>query len=87
MCDDQSGFIQCCDDIGHGEGFAGAGDTQKGLELVAFLKAFHQFCNRLGLVTGGLILAVKYKMIHNCSQCVMRMFFYVYTLQILIASI
>ena len=30
---DQSRLVQCLDDVGHGEGLAGAGDAQQGLEI------------------------------------------------------
>ncbi len=53
MSNDQCRFIQLLDDICHREGFSGAGDTEKCLALVAFLKTFDKIGDRLGLVAGG----------------------------------
>lgn len=55
MRDDQRRFIQLLDDICHREGFTGAGNAEKCLALVAFLKTFYQLLNGLGLVAGGFI--------------------------------
>ena len=55
VSDDQRRFIQLCNDIRHREGFSGAGDAQESLALVAFLKAFNQIGDSLGLVAGGFV--------------------------------
>lgn len=36
---DQSRFVELCNDICHGKGLTGAGNTKQSLELVALLKA------------------------------------------------
>ena len=41
------------DDVGHGEGLAGTGHAQQGLEHLAVVNALNQFVNRLGLVACG----------------------------------
>ena len=51
----QSGLVQGGDDVGHGEGLAGAGDAQQSLELVALLEIFHQVGYGCGLVAGGFV--------------------------------
>ena len=48
----QSRPLHLFDDVSHREGLAAAGDTEKGLLLVAFLEALHQPGDGLGLVTG-----------------------------------
>ena len=44
------------DDISHGEGLAGAGDTEQGLLADTALQTGGELTNGLRLVTGGLIL-------------------------------
>ncbi len=51
--DDQRRFIQLLDDICHRESLARTGDAKEGLTLVAFLEAFDQVSDGLGLVAGG----------------------------------
>ena len=51
----QSWFVKLCDDVRHGEGLTGTGDTQQSLELVAFFKAPDQFFDGLGLIAGWLV--------------------------------
>ena len=53
MGDDQRRFIQLLDDICHRESLARTGDAKEGLTLVAFLEAFDQVSDGLGLVAGG----------------------------------
>ena len=55
----QSWFVKLCDDVRHGEGLTGTCDTQQSLELVAFFKAFDQFFDCLGLVTGWFVFGMK----------------------------
>ena len=54
----QSWFIKLCDDVRHGEGLTGTGNSQQSLELVAFLKAPDQLLDCLGLVARGLVFGV-----------------------------
>ena len=49
----QAGAIDPGDDIGHGEGLAGPGDTQQHLALLTFTDALGNGVNSLGLVTAG----------------------------------
>ena len=51
--DDQCWLVQLLDDVCHREGFTRACNTEKGLALVALLKAFDQVSDGLGLVAGG----------------------------------
>ena len=48
----QRWFIQLCYDIGHRKCLTGTGDTEKGLKLIAFLKALHQLLDGLRLIAG-----------------------------------
>ena len=52
------------DDLGHGVGLTGAGNTQKGLLPQAPVHAVCQGLNGLRLVAGGLIFRNQFKMIH-----------------------
>ena len=56
-----SGRCSSLDDVGHGEGLAGAGDAQQGLVAVALAEAGHQLLDRLGLVAGGLKSETSWK--------------------------
>ena len=47
------------DDVRHREGLTGTGHTEQSLELVAFFKAFDQFFDCLGLVTGWFVFGMK----------------------------
>lgn len=55
----QSGLVQGGNHVGHGEGLAGACDSQQGLELVTLPEAFHQLGYGCGLVSGGLIFGME----------------------------
>ena len=46
--------VHLCDDVGHGEGLAGAGDTQEHLLVQAVFQAFGQGLNGFRLISGGL---------------------------------
>ncbi len=71
---DQSRLVQCLDDVGHGEGLAGAGDAQQGLELVAFLEALHQLCDCPGLVARRLVFGMKLErfLFDECSLFILH---------------
>ncbi len=58
---DQRGLVHMPDDIGDGEGFAGAGDAQEGLVPRAGQNTFGQLRNRLRLVPGGFKRRDKFK--------------------------
>ena len=49
---DQSRLVQCLNDIGHGKGLTGTGNSKQRLKLIALQEALHKFGNGLGLVTG-----------------------------------
>ena len=49
---DQSRLVQCLNDIGHGKGLTGTGNSKQRLKLIALPEALHKFGNGLGLVTG-----------------------------------
>ena len=55
VSDDQRGFIQLRNDIRHGKRLARSGNAKEGLTLVAFLEAFDQVSDSLGLVAGWFI--------------------------------
>ena len=61
MTYDKSRLIQCRNHISHREGLARAGNSKECLELIAFLKAFYKLLNRLWLVSGRLVFAMKLK--------------------------
>ena len=69
---DQSGLVQGGDDIGHGKGLAGTGDTQQSLKLIALLEALHQFGYGRRLVPGGLVFGMKFEaflcILHNTTS-------------------
>ena len=71
---DQSRLVQCLDDVGHGEGLAGAGDAQQGLELVAFLEALHRLCDCPGLVARRLVFGMKLErfLFDECSLFILH---------------
>ena len=62
---DQSGLVQGGDDVGHGEGLAGAGDAQEDLLLQPALDARRQGGDGLRLVAGGLGLGYDMKLWHE----------------------
>jgi hypothetical protein len=49
------------DDVGHGEGLAGAGDAEERLVAVPVLDRANQFFDGLGLIPGGLVVGVQFK--------------------------
>ena len=61
MGQNEGGTIGLLDDFGHGEGFAGAGDTEE--DLVAFSggETFHEFSDGAGLITAGLVCGDELK--------------------------
>ena len=54
MGENQGRFVPGLDDVGHGEGFSGAGDAQKGLVFVALLEALDEAGDGIGLIASGL---------------------------------
>ena len=63
----QRGPLDGLDDLGHGEGLAGAGDAQQHLLLQPVLDALRQLGDGLGLVAGGLVFRNDFKFRH-CSR-------------------
>ena len=61
----QGGPLDGLDDLGHGEGLAGAGDTQQHLLVQAVLHALGQLFNGLRLVAGRLIVRYHLKFRHS----------------------
>ncbi len=55
MREDQRGPVALLDDLGHGEGFAGAGDAEQHLMLFACSEALDQLVDGAGLVSARLI--------------------------------
>ena len=55
MRNNQGGFANVPDDIGHRECFARSCDAKQHLVLCACLQPFRQLCNRFGLISGWLI--------------------------------
>jgi len=56
------GFL---DDIGDGEGLAGAGGAEQGLELVAMIDPFHQGVYRCRLVTRRSEIGYQFELRHD----------------------
>jgi len=65
MRNDQGGPAVAGDDVGHGEGLAGAGNAQKGLEFIATFEALGQLPDGLGLVAPGLVIGVQFEFGHD----------------------
>ena len=61
----QGGALDALDDLGHGEGLAGAGDAQQHLLLQPVLNALRQRGNGLRLVAGGLVFRNDFKFRHS----------------------
>jgi hypothetical protein len=59
--------IRACDDLGHGEGLAGAGDAQEDLVAVAVGQAAIQLFDGLRLVAAGLVVAIELEIRHGGS--------------------
>ena len=56
MCARMSaGRLQLLDDLGHGEGLAGAGDAEQDLVFLAGVEAGDEFGDGAGLVALGLV--------------------------------
>ncbi len=53
--EDEGGAVGLLDDLGHGEGLAGAGDAEEDLVLFAGAEALHQLVDGAGLVAAGLV--------------------------------
>ena len=67
--DDQGGQLGLLDDLGHGEGLAGAGDPLQGLGLVPGPQAPGQGLDGLGLVAGRLEAGHDLELLHHCRFC------------------
>ena len=50
MAHDERRSADLLDDVGHGEGFAGAGDAEQGLVAIAGADGFDEFCDGLALI-------------------------------------
>ena len=61
----QRGAVAPRDDVGHGEGFAGAGDAQQRLAALAGLHAGGQQVDGLRLIAGGLIGRMQLESVHG----------------------
>ena len=59
----RAGRLQLLDDLGHGEGFAGAGDTEQDLVLFAGVEAGDEFGDGAGLVALRLVVVTSWKSI------------------------
>ncbi len=53
--------LQLLDDVGNGEGFAGAGCAKQHLVAVALFDACDQFFNCLRLISGGFVGGMKFE--------------------------
>ena len=53
--EDERGALDLLDDLGHGEGLAGAGDAEQDLVLLAGGEAGDEFGDGAGLVALGLV--------------------------------
>ena len=60
--------LDACDDVGHGEGLAGAGDAEERLVLVAAAQAVDELVDGLGLVAGGLEVGDEFEVGHCMIQ-------------------
>ena len=67
------GAVHLSDDVRHGEGLSGAGDSEQGLLLVAGFYALDQPADGGGLISGRGIFRYKLEMIHNCPS--LRIFY------------
>ena len=56
--------LQLLDDVGNGEGLAGAGCAEQHLVVVAFFDAGNQFLDGVRLIAGGFIGGVKFELHH-----------------------
>ncbi len=57
--EDEGGAIGLLDNLGHGEGFSGTGDTEEDLVLVAGFEAAEELVDGGGLIATGLIVAAQ----------------------------
>ncbi len=57
MGEDESGAVEVLDHLGHGEGFAGAGDAEQDLMLLAGLDAGEEFLDGAALIATRLVIA------------------------------
>ncbi len=65
MGQDQGGFLDFLDHVGHGVRFPRPGDPQQGLLVHAGTETVHQSVNRLRLVARGLVIGLKFEGNHK----------------------
>ena len=61
MGEDERGAVELGDDLGHGEGLAGAGDAEESLILFAGVEAGDELADRGRLVALRLVVGVELK--------------------------
>ena len=61
VAQDQRGFLQALDHVGHGEGLAGAGDAEQRLVAATFFQAGDELVDGFGLVAGGGVVGAEFK--------------------------
>ena len=62
MADDQGGPADVLDDVGHGEGFARAGDAHEGLEFLVVGDILGEGGDGRGLIAGGAKITDYFKL-------------------------
>ena len=66
---DDRGAFELLNHVGDGKGFTGTGYTQQGLVHQAIIDALYQFFDRFRLISGGLIISLKFKFLaHSDSK-------------------
>jgi len=59
--EDEGGTVGLLDDLGHGEGLAGAGDAEQDLMLFSGGEAVHELIDGAGLVALGCVVGDQLK--------------------------
>jgi hypothetical protein len=62
VCEDERGTIHSFDNLRHRESFAGAGDPEENLMLLAGLDTANELVDRRGLVSARLVTAAQSKL-------------------------
>ena len=65
---DQSRSVEFLDDVGHGEGFAGAGYAQQHLIVHPLPDAFGEPFDGLGLISRGLVFGMQFEQARPSSK-------------------